>query len=126
MLGTAAWLKPSVSLYLLIGKMHEARLELTEAIDAYLECREKLANTIPAAEMAPLYDALVTDLFKCGRVQETLRYGGEAVSRGAVGPGMLKYYTFALNNPDQVHDRDLVVGGWTAPYYANSRLDLPL
>lgn len=126
-LDTAALLKPSVHLYLRIGGIHEGYLRLTEAIDAYLECREKLAGTLSAKEMIPVYDALVTDLSKCGRTKEILKYGAEAVSDGAAGPETLQYYGLALNDPDhQISDWEFMVHGWTAPYYANSSMDLPL
>lgn len=124
-LSTAARLQPSVPLYLFIGEIHERYLRLTEAINAYLECREKFVGAAPAAEMVPLYDALVTDLFKCGRSQEVLRYGAEAVSSGAAGPDLLKCYTFTRDTPDQLPDGDPMVRGWTAPYYANTILDVP-
>ena len=122
-LDTLVWSHPNLQVYLLIGELRGRYLQLTEAIDAYLECRERFAGVAPPADMAPLYDALVADLFKCGRHQEVLRYGAEAVSLGAAGPDLLKYYTFVRDTPGEQSDADLMVNGWTAPYYANDTLD---
>lgn len=122
-LGTMVWSQPVLEVYLLIGELHERYLQLTEAIEVYLECMGRLAGALPPADMAPVYDALVENLFKCGRHQEVLKYGAEAVSLGAAGPNLLKYYTFARDTPSEVSDIDLMVNGWTAPYYANLPLD---
>lgn len=120
--GTAALMRPHVNLYLAIGEMYEAQFMLTEAIDAYKEGIKSLSGTVRPANLAPLYEIMVVDLFKCGRIQEVKLYGKEALSIGANGPEFLKYYHGAMEHPGP--SLDMISAGWTTPPYAGTPIIL--
>lgn len=117
-LGTAVLMWPHVDLYLAIGRIYEERLRLTEAIETYKEGIKSLSGTVRPANLVPLYEIMVIDLFKCGRTQEVKRYGKKALSMGADGPEFLKYYHGAMEHTGP--PLDLISAGWTAPPYAGT------
>lgn len=113
-LGTAALMRPAAHLYRSIGEMHEAYLDLTEAIDTYKEGIRRLAGTVKPADLAPLYEGAVVNLAKCGRNEEAIRYGREAISLGIDGPKLREYYGRAMLITPCL---DQVRAGWTSPPY---------
>ena len=116
-LGTAALMRPDAGLYRHIGEMHEASLNLTEAIDTYKEGIRRLSGTVKPADLAPLYEGAVVNLSKCGRNQEAVRYGREAISLGIDGPKLCTYYSGAKD--DATPHLDPVRAGWTSPPYGS-------
>lgn len=121
-LGTAVLMRPDANLYRYIGEAHESYMHLTEAIDAYKEGIRMLSGTVRPADLAPLYEGAVVNLFKCGYYEEAIRYGREAITLGADGPKLSKYYSGAK---DYSHPRiDPVLAGWTSPPYGGVLLDV--
>ena len=114
-LGTAALMRPDVNLYRTLGMMREKTMRMSEAIDAYKEGIKNLSGAVRPAELAPLYEGVVVNLCKCGYREEAIRYGGEAVSLGADGPKLRKYYD-AVKKMQSPY-LDPVRAGWTAPPY---------
>ena len=116
-LGTAALMRPDIDTYLAIGEIYGQYLCLTEAIDNYKDGIRRLSDAVPPSSISKLYEALVTDLFKCARRREVLEYGAEAIARGADGPMLRERYYFVRDRSDELSDMDPVTAGWTEPYY---------
>ena len=89
---------------------------MTEAIDTYKEGIRRLAGTVKPADLAPLYEGAVVNLAKCGRNEEAIRYGREAISLGIDGPKLREYYGLAMLITPCL---DQVRAGWTSPPYGD-------
>ena len=113
-MGTAALMKPSPQLYLMIGEMHASYLHLNEAIDNYKEGIRRLSGKCRPKDLAPLYDVLVTTLVKCSRASEVKQYASEAVLLGVAG---LKLRIFRRAAMNQSKRSDPLWAGWISPSY---------
>ena len=122
-IGTAALMKPSPQLYLMIGEIYTPQLRLNEAIDNYKEGIQNLSGKCSPADLAPLYEALVVTLVKCGRGSEAREYGSEAVSLGADGDELRTYWKAASTMSDGF---DPLASGWISPSYVDRPLRITI
>lgn len=118
-IGTAALIKPSLQLYMIIDDIYKPRLRLNEAIDNYKEGIRRLSGRCPPADLAPLYEALVETLVKCSRFSEVKEYGLEAISLGA-DTGKLRMQWGVVSNWQRASNP--LKNGWISPSYVRSTL----
>ena len=122
-IGTAALMKPSPQLYLMIGEIYTSQLRLNEAIDNYKEGIQNLSGKCPPADLAPLYEALVVTLVKCARGSEAREYGSESVSLGVDGDKLRTYWKAASTMSDGF---DPLAAGWISPSYVDRPLRITI
>lgn len=114
-LHTGALMRPDVGIYLSVGALYERHWRWADAADIYLEGIMAVKDVVPPAEIAVLYEALVTILFRSGRAREALKYGEEAMALGAGGPQIRGRCEYIRKNPDRVSAMDPARAGQTAP-----------
>lgn len=122
-LHTGALMQPNVGVYLSAGALYEQHWRWAYAADIYLEGTRAVKDTVPPAEIAILYEALVTILFKSSRAREALKYGEEAMALGAGGPQIRGRCEYIRKNPDWASAMDPVRAGHTAPWYEAYHLE---
>ena len=113
-MGTAALMKPDVNLYTVAGIMREKQFQSVDAIRTYKEGIRLLSDMAKPADIAPLYEALMSALFRYAHHEEALNLGARVVSLGAATPKFKELYESLQNTPI---DADPITSGNTAPPY---------